>query len=78
MILYKLKEMECEIEQSKSQNIGLIKAISSLKKLLLQINFKAEVIPEENPKKLKQILIGLKGQSLNKEEENLLKQLYKL
>ncbi len=52
-----------------------LQAIRGVKNLLMEIDFTAEVVPTENPNKLKNLLASLKGGLLSKEEENLIEEL---
>jgi hypothetical protein len=75
MILYKLKVMECELATNNSQKAEKIKAITVVKDLLLQINYKAEVIPESSYTGLNKLLKKLKGAELSEEEKIVLKEI---
>jgi hypothetical protein len=75
MILYKLKEMECELIFNHSQSTKKAKTVASIKDLLLQINHNAEVIPENSYTGLSKLLKKLKGASLSDDEKKLLKEL---
>ena len=74
MLLYKLKEMECLLEKS-SQNSERFKTVSTLKNLLLKVDFKTEVIPDYSLDKLSNLLIELKGNKLTNEEKIVLKEI---
>ena len=74
MVLYKLKEIECSLEQS-SQNSERLKAVSTLKNLLLEVDFKTEVIPDHSFDKLSNLLIELKGNELTNNEQLVLKEI---
>lgn len=51
---------------------GKLKAANSIKELLDQIDFKAEVVPENNIEMFTRLLTSLKGEPLNKEEKELI------
>jgi hypothetical protein len=48
-----------------------LKAANSIKKLLEQIDYKAEVVPENNPEMFIRLLTSLKKEPLNKDENEL-------
>lgn len=50
---------------------GKMKAANSIKELLDQIDFKAEVVPENNVEMFTRLLTSLKGEPLSKEENEL-------
>lgn len=51
---------------------GKLKAANSIKELLDQIDYKAEVVPESNIEMFTRLLTSLKGESLSKEEIELI------
>ena len=51
---------------------GKLKAANSIKELLDQIDFKAEIVPENNIEMFTRLLTSLKGEPLNKEEKELI------
>ena len=75
MLLYKLKEMECALEKSTSKDKGQLESVTNLKNLLLKIDYKAEIVPENSVEKLEAILTELKGKSLSFNEKKLLKEI---
>lgn len=75
MILTKLMIVEFNAENEPIQNSNKIKAIHSIKNLLSQIDFSAEVVPMENEKKLGKLLRSLKKGRLNTDEKKLIKEL---
>ena len=77
MLLYKLKEMECCLEKNKIRNEVLLKNVSKLKNLLLQIDFKVEEVQEYSFDKLIAVLEEIKGRKLTKRQKQLLWQLIK-
>ena len=74
MLLYRLKEIECLLRDSSQEN-GRFKAVSSLKNLLLEVDFKTEVIPDYSFEKLSILLIDLKESELTNDEELVLKEI---
>ena len=55
----------------KSSTEEKLNAANSIKELLNQIDFKAEVVPENNLEMFTNLLTSLKGEPLNKEEKEL-------
>ena len=74
MLLYKLKEIECLLEKS-SQKSERFKTVSTLKNLLLKVDYKTEVIPDYSFEKLESLLIELKGNELTVDEKLVLKEI---
>jgi len=52
-----------------------LKAAIIIKELLEKIDFKAEVVPENNLEMFTRLLISLKGEPLNKDEAELVKEI---
>lgn len=52
-----------------------LKAAQTFKTLLEQIDFKTEVVPENNHEMFRRLLVSLKGNPLNNEENELLKEI---
>ncbi len=52
-----------------------LKAAQTFKTLLEQIDFKTEVVPENNQEMFRRLLVSLKGNPLNNEENELLKEI---
>lgn len=57
--------------KGKNNNAEKVKAANSIKELLSQIDYKAEVVPEDSLEMFSRLLISLKGEPLNKEEKEL-------
>jgi hypothetical protein len=55
-----------------------MKAANSIKELLDQIDFKAEVVPENNVEMFTRLLTSLKGEPLSKEEKELIGEIVNL
>lgn len=72
MILYKLKVLECSLEKKDPTDLILLENVRILKGLLLKIDFQAENIPENNYRKLLQVLIEINGGNLSPELQNVL------
>ena len=68
MIQTKLLLIEYAAINGPEKNHWKLAAIRGVKNLLTQIDFTAESIPLESAKKLKELLISLKGDLLTKEE----------
>ena len=64
MILEKLSNIEKETEKRIDKAYLRMASIRSLKELLNQVDFSTEFIPMENPEKLKELLVSLKGKKL--------------
>ena len=73
MLLYKLKEMECNLQAANEE--PKLKTIKYIKSLLLQINHSAELIPEYSINKVIKLIKSLKGSELTKREINLIQEL---
>lgn len=65
MIHKKLKVAEQSVRQKINAEKRRMEAIISIKKLLEQIDFKAEVVPVEDRDKLGNLLVSLKGDKLD-------------
>ncbi len=68
MILEKLSNIEKETEKGIDKAYLRMASIRSLKELLNQVDFSTEFIPMEDPEKLKELLVSLKGKKLSKNE----------
>ena len=75
MVLEKLSKLELEAIKTIAKEENKIETIHSIKKLLDQIDFSAEVIPFENSKKVEELFISLKGKQLSKCESKLVEEL---
>lgn len=73
MLLYKLTEIESTLSHSEFPDLDQIKTVLSLKRLLLQIDFRAEQISDFSFATIVTLLNHLKGESLSPEEEVLIK-----
>ena len=71
MIRINLLLVEYMYGKGNRANEGKLKAIHSIKELLSQIDFNAEVIPEDNIERFTCLLTSLKGQPLNNDETEL-------
>ena len=74
MILYKLKEIECDLIEKNDHD--KLKTVKIIKNLLLQIDYTSEVIPDQNIITLKKLLTSLKGGTLSFFEKSLVEELY--
>lgn len=77
MIQAKILFIEQELKQDPLYNARQLKALSNLKYLLNQIDFKAEMVPIENSKKLICLFESLKNETLTNNEKQIIKQLVK-
>jgi len=75
MLLYKLQLKELQTKASIVKKQNKLSSITVLKTLLHQIDFNAEIIPENQYEHLVKLLSDLKRSELNKSELKLLKQL---
>jgi len=71
MILKNLAILESEVS-SDSQSL---KAINTIKKILSNVDFKTELIPTDDKKRLDNLLIFMKGSQLTVEELHITKKL---
>ena len=55
----------------KNIDAGKVKAASLIRELLSQIDFKSEIVPEDNLEMFIRLLSSLKGEPLNKEEREI-------
>ena len=72
MLRERLRRMEIETEEKIIDNFQELRMIRSLQNLLGRIDHSAELIPEDNTKKIIELLESLKGEDLSKEEIRLL------
>ncbi|MFL0352211.1 hypothetical protein [Xanthomarina sp. GH4-25] len=77
MIQTKILFIEQDVERNSPENSELLVAVRSIKKLLNQIDFQAEVVPLESTKKLSNLLESLKNEPLSNSERLLVKKLVK-
>ena len=71
MIKVNLLLAEYMMRNDKESEKGKLKAIRSIIELLSQIDYKAEVVPENSKERFTRLLISLKGNPLNKDESDL-------
>ncbi len=74
MLLYKLKALECLLKE-KDLETPTLKTVVKLEELLLQIDYRAEVLPEFNFERLLPVLEELQGGKLTEEEASLLREI---
>lgn len=72
MLLYKLKEIETQLEDSPTEDVELLEAARTLKRLLLQIDYRAEVFPNYSLTKLYPLLEDFLGRDLNDREHEVI------
>jgi len=75
MIIEKLSKVEVEAKYKINSEYRKIETIRGLKTLLNQIDFSSEVVPVEDSKRLKKLLISLKGKELNEIENMLIEEI---
>lgn len=75
MITQILSEIESDVKYKILTEQKKLKAVKTIKDLLIQIDFKAEIIPLEDVTKLSQLMFELKGQDLNEDEFRVIKDL---
>jgi hypothetical protein len=71
MIVEKLMKAEYDSERTLREEYKRYKATRSILKLLNMVNFNPEVVPVVDIKRLTRLLVSLKGETLNKEESQL-------
>ena len=72
MLLYKIKELECSLEKGKMKNESMLNIVSSLKNMLLNIDFRTEVIPDYSYDKIIEVLEDINGKVLSYEEKKII------
>ncbi|MDO6761130.1 hypothetical protein Q4566_13040 [Tamlana sp. 2_MG-2023] len=77
IILSKIKEIENTIARDGNCNVEQLKAASSVKNLLLQIDYKSEHISDFSLNKMVNLLNFIKDDALSAEEEALVKEILK-
>ncbi|MCX7551887.1 hypothetical protein [Xanthomarina sp. F2636L] len=77
MIRAKLLFIEEELKKQPVQNLEFLEALYTIKNLINQIDFSAEVVPVEDIKKVNKLFKSLKKDSLTKTEKLIIKQLVK-
>jgi len=77
MILYKLKKLECAITFSIIESKRKVKTINNLKRLLLEIDHKNELILENSLDDITKLLKYLKGEKISSKEKEILIEILK-
>lgn len=75
MIQTKLLLLEYSVIKSPTVTKWKLKTIRTIRDLIAQIDFNAEVVPVDNEEKLSDLLTSLKGNKLSNDEMNLVKEL---
>jgi pantothenate synthetase len=75
MIQAKILFLESELDKNPFENKDMLQSVRSLKSLLNQIDFNAEVIPTENIKRLNSLFESLKEDALTKQEKTIIKKI---
>lgn len=73
MLLFKLKLMENVLKKNGDSNTEQLKAALKLEKLVLEVNFNVEEVPEYSYGKTRLLLSDINGKALSFEEQKLLK-----
>ena len=73
MLLFKLKLMENVLKKNGDPNTEQLKAALRLEKLVLEVNFNVEEVPEYSYEKTLLLLSDINGKALSFEEQKLLK-----
>ena len=73
--MIKLFVLEQSLKESNNNDKNKLKAISSLKNLLLKVDHDAEYIPTNNISNLIDLFEDLKGEKLDLEEVNILREI---
>lgn len=77
MILYKLKKLECALQFTIIKSKAKVKTIKKLKNLLLEVDQKNELIPENSLDDLTELLKFIKGKDLSPKEQEILIEILK-
>lgn len=72
MILYKLQKLECALQFTIFSSKAKIKTINKLKNLLLEVDQKNELIPENSLDDITKLLKFIKGKNLSPKEKEIL------
>ena len=77
MILYKLKKLECALQLTIVSSKAKVITIKKIKKLLLEVDQKNELIPENSLDHITELLKFLKGKNLSPKEKEILIEILK-
>jgi len=77
MILYKLQKLECALQFTIIKSKAKVKTINKLKNLLLEVNQKNELIPENSLDDITRLLKFIKGKNLTLKEKEILIEILK-
>jgi len=77
MILFKLKKLECALQLNIVRSKAKVKTIKKLKKLLLEVDQKNELMPENSLDHIIKLLEFLKGKSLSPKEKAIMIEILK-
>jgi hypothetical protein len=77
MILYKLQKLECALQFTILKSKAKVKTINKLKNLLLEVNQKNELIPENSLDDITRLLKFIKGKNLTLKEKEILIEILK-
>ena len=72
MILYKLQKLECALQFTILKSKAKVKTINKLKNLLLEVDQKNELIPENSLDDITRLLKFIKGKNLTLKEKEIL------
>ena len=77
MILYKLKKLECDLKFTIIESKRKVKTLNKLNRLLLEVDHKNELIPENSLDDITKLLKYLKGENLTLKEKEMLIEILK-
>ena len=77
MILYKLQKLECALQFTIIKSKAKVKTINKLKNLLLEVDQKNELIPENSLDDITKLLKFIKGKNLSLKEKEILIEILK-
>jgi len=77
MILYKLQKLECALQFTIIKSKAKVKTINKLKNLLLEVDQKNELIPENSLDDITKLLKFIKGKNLSLKEKDILIEILK-
>jgi hypothetical protein len=77
MILFKLKKLECALKLSIIESKRKVKTVNNLKRLLLEVDHKNELIPVNSLDDITKLLKYLKGEKISSKEKEILIEILK-
>jgi hypothetical protein len=76
MVLHNLYQLEDKSRLVIFREKRRLRSIRAIKELLNQLDFSTERIPEDNPERLRELLVELKGSNLSRWEEELVQDIF--